>query len=309
MRPLPPSIVLAIASLAVASPARVAGLELRYLYDLATLTGQIRLNGLILSYDPAANELFATGSGTVRVFNATGVETYSFGTTDDEMGFVGAVAALEDGDLVLLTYRESQFSVVRANFRGEPQERINLTGVPPEFSGEFRPTAIAYANGKIYLADQPNMRVLLVDQRGTSLASYDLASMLDVADKRQDLGLSGFNVDKEGNLLFTIAPLFKAYVVSPGGEVRSFGTPGSAPGKFNIAAGIAADGAGHLFVVDALKCAVLAFDRDFKFLGEFGYRGRGPGRLISPRGVAVGNGKVFVSQNGGRGVTVYQLRE
>lgn len=295
--------------LAVAAPFRAAGLELRYLYNLATLTGQVRLNGLALSYDPSGRELFASGYGGVRIFNSAGVQTYSFGFSDDEAGFVVDVAALEDGDLVLLTHRQRDFNLLRANFRGEPQEQLKLSGVPPEFPDDFRPNTLAYARGHIYLADQAGMRVLVVDERGRTVAWRDLAAMLDVVEKRQDLGLGGFGVDGDGNLLFTIAPLFKAYLITPGGEVRSFGTPGSAPGKFNIVAGIAADDRGHLYVVDSLKCAVLVFDRQFKFLGEFGYRGFAPGRLIAPGGVTVGHGQVYVAQKGGRGVSVYQVRE
>jgi DNA-binding beta-propeller fold protein YncE len=309
MRLLAHILPLALALLGAAAPVRAGGLELRYLHNLATLTGQVRLNGLGLSYDPAGRELFAIGYGGVRVFNSAGVETYQFGYSDDETGFVTDVAALEDGDLVLLTYRERDFALLRANFRGEIQETLKLTGVPPEFPEDFRPTSLAYARGRIYLADRPGMRVLVVDERGRTLAAHDLAAVLGQEAKRQDLGLSGFAVDQEGNLLFTIASLFKAYLYAPGGEARSFGTPGSAPGKFNVVSGIAADDRGHLFVVDSLKCAVLVFDRDFKFLGEFGYRGHAPGRLIAPSGVAVGQGRVYVAQYGGRGVTVYQVRE
>ncbi|HZY01899.1 MAG TPA: hypothetical protein VFF02_00255 [Anaeromyxobacteraceae bacterium] len=294
---------------ASAAPIRGHGLELRYAYSLATLTGQVRLNGLELSYDPAGRELFATGYGSVRVFNTSGVQTYQFGNADDEAGFVADVAALEDGELLLLTSRERSFSLLRANFRGEPQETLNLTGLPPEFPGDFRPGAIAYSRGRIYLADKPGMRVLVVDERGRTLAAYDLAALIGEQEKRQDLGINGFAVDREGNLLFTIAPLFKAYVYPPGGEVRSFGVPGSAPGKFNLVGGIASDDQGRLYLADLLKCAVLVFDREFKFLGEFGYRGRAPGRLIAPTGVAVGQGRVYVSQYGSMGISVYQIHE
>jgi len=169
---------------------------------------------------------------------------------------------------------------------------------------------MVYAQGRIYLADLPRMKVLVVDEQGAYAASYDLATLIDLEEKnREDAGLGGFNVDPAGNLLFTVPPLFRAYVLSPGGEVRSFGTPGSAPGKFNVVNGIAGDETGRLYVVDTLKCAVLAFDRDFKFLGEFGYRGYSPGRLIAPRSVAVGNGNVYVAQYGGRGVTVYRVAD
>ena len=300
---------LALAFFALALPIRGAALELRYLHNLASLTGQIKLGGLGLSYDPVAREIFAIRYGGVRIFNPAGVETYQFGHSQDEAGFVADVVALEDGDLVLLTYREQSFALLRANYRGEPQETLKLTGLPPELPEDFRPTALAYTRGRIYVADQLGMWVLVVDERGQAVATHDVAALIGVEAKRRDLGLSGFAVDQAGNLLFTVAPLFKAYVYTPGGELRSFGTPGSAPGKFNVVSGIAADEQGRLFVVDTLKCAVLVFDRNLEFRGEFGYRGRAPGRLIAPSRVVVGGGLVYVAQNAGRGVTVYQVRE
>jgi DNA-binding beta-propeller fold protein YncE len=186
---------------------------------------------------------------------------------------------------------------------------VKLRDVPPAFLNGFSPNAIAFANGKVYLADRVSMKVLLVDESGAYAASYDLADMMGFPDSREDLGLSGFNVDRQGNILFTVAPMFSAYIVSLDGKMRSWGKPGGGPGKFNITSGIASDDAGRIYIVDSLKCAVLVFDRDLQFVGEYGYRGRTAGRLVSPKSVAVGNGVVYVAQNGQRGVTVYRIAE
>jgi hypothetical protein len=299
---------LVLALVVAALPARAAAFELKYLYDLATLTGNIKINGFSLAFDPEAREIFALGYGAVRIFNQAGIQTYQF-RGDDEFGNPIGVAPLEDGELVLLSYREGKWSLVRANFRGEPQELMPITGLPASFPTDFNPGEIAFAKGKIHLADMPRMRVLVLDEHGAYVTSYDLAALLDVEQKRADLGLNGFNVDREGNILFTVAPLFKAYTLSPTSGLRTWGTPGGAPGKFNIVAGIAADDQGRIYVVDMLKCAVITFDRDLNFIGEFGYRGYSPGRLIAPRSVAVGNGNVYVAQYGGRGVTVFKVAE
>jgi DNA-binding beta-propeller fold protein YncE len=305
------SLVAAVALLGAAMPSRAQAFELKYLYDLATLGGNIKLDGLEVSYDANAQELFATGYGVIRIFNPSGVQTFSFRTDAEQYGYPIGVAALEDGDLFLLTYRvnTSDWRLFRANYRGEPQEPVMLRGLPPEYRENFRPNAIAFANGNVYLADRSGMRVLLVDEHGGYVASYDLAAATGFADSRAELGISGFNVDKQGNLLFTVASLFTAYVMSLDGNVRSWGKPGGAPGKFNVISGIASDDAGRFYVVDSLKSAVIAFDAGFNFLGEFGYRGRTPGKLISPKSVAVGNGNLYVAQNGQRGVTVYRIAE
>ncbi len=295
-----------ILALAARPAPAAAAFKLSYQYNLATPTGEVRTSGLGLSYDPSADELFTVGYGLVRIYNKSGMEVYSFGD-DEELGRPLGAAALENGDILVLSLRDGKTSIVRCNFRGDREEAFELRGVPEEFASVFGAGAIAYAKGKIYLADLLSMRVLIIDTSGTYLASYDVAALLQVEEKRQDLGLNGFSVDKDGNFLFTISPLFKAYVVSLNGEVRSFGKPGSAPGRFNIAAGIASDEAGRIYVADMLKCAVIVFDKEFNFLGEFGYRGFTPGRLIAPRDIAVGNGVVYVAQNGQRGVSAYQI--
>jgi len=41
------------------------------------------------------------------------------------------------------------------------------------------------------------------------------------------------------------------------------------------------------------------FDASFQFLGEFGYRGPDPENLVSPFNLAVGNGRVYVTQSRG----------
>lgn len=292
---------------ALASVPGPAGLRLEYQYDLATVAGNIRTSAAALNYDGNSRELFVVGYGQVRVFNAAGMEVFRFGE-DEAIGNVYDVTAIENGDLVVVAYKDNKPGLVRANFRGEILERIELKGVPEALRG-FGPSSIAYRAGRLYLADMMGMRVMLVDPAGNYLASYDLAELAGLAQKRDDTGMNGFGVDRDGNMLFTVAPLFRAYVVSLKGEVRSFGKPGSAPGTFGIVAGIGADATGRLYVVDTLRCAVSVYDSDFNFLVQAGTRGTRPGQLVSPTSLAVADGRVFVSQQGNRGVTVYQVRE
>jgi hypothetical protein len=295
---------LAPALLAMSAP---GSFQLEYRYNLATVAGDIRTSAVTLNYDRQANELYVVGYGQVRVFNASGMEVYRFGD-DAALGTIYGVAALEDGDLLVVSYREGKPSLLRCNFRGEILRAVELRGVPEAFR-DFGPNRIAYQNGRVYLADETGMRVLLVDPSGQYLASYDLAEIIGEADKRQDFGLNGFGVDRDGSLLFTVAPLFKAFVVSLSGQMRSFGRAGSAPGNFGIAAGIGSDAAGRYYVADSLKCAVIVYDRDLGFVGQFGGRGAQPGQLVGPTSLAVADSRVFVSQQANRGVTVYQVHD
>jgi hypothetical protein len=286
-------------------PMQDAAFEVTFQYSLSTVTGVIPFAGARLSLDPGSRELLVISDGQVRIFNEGGMEVYAF--DDPEIGAPAAAVSLGDGDLVVLAYSGETPRLVRCNFRGEPVSEIKLTGIPAGFAADFRPGSLVAQGGRLYLADKGSMKVLVAGLDGGHLASWDLARLLEVGDKRRDVGIRGFNVDRDGNILFTVQSFFRAYVLSPAGALRSFGERGSAPGKFNVVGGIARDEDGNLYVADILKSAVLVFDRDFRWIKEFGHRGRGPGNLAAPEDVVAGNGKVWVAQNARRGVNVYQV--
>jgi len=84
-----------------------------------------------------------------------------------------------------------------------------------------------------------------------------------------------------------------------------FGKPGSVSGRFNIVAGIVRDSEGNYLVVDKLKCAVMIFDQNFKFISQFSQRGYKPGYLIAPDDIAIDNGdRIYVTQAAKKGVSV-----
>ena len=299
-------------ALAIALPAapRAAPVTTEYLYNLATSTGDVRTNGALLAIDLANKEVYALADGVVRVFNESGMEVYSF-SPPPELGGVQALAPLESGDMLLLSYNreDQQMGVFRANFRGELVGRVELKGFPPELA-DFKFNSLAEGKGRLFLGDLGNMRIVVTDIEGNFLQLHDIAAMLgeDVAKKRADYGLKSFRVNRNGDILFTIQALFKAYILYADGTLRGFGQRGSAPGKFNVIAGIAQDERGYLYVTDMLKSAVIVFDPEFRFSKEFGYRGRHRGAIVAPVDIVAGDGKVFVSQFGKRGVAVFKIQ-
>jgi DNA-binding beta-propeller fold protein YncE len=287
-------------------PTPADAFKLAYAYNLSTPTGALKTSSVVLSFDRQTRETYVIGYGQVRIFNEAGMEVFSFGD-DASLGAVYGLAALEGGDFVLLSYEGGKASLIRTNFRGEPIGRIEPTGVPEAFAAEFRPNRLGHHDGKIFLVDEASMKLLVTTDGGSHVASYDLAALLGVSEKRRELGINGASIDAQGRFLFTVAPLFKVHILSPDGKLQAFGQSGGAPGKFNVVAGVGADDDGRIYVVDSLKCAVLVFDKSLRFLGEYGYRGHKPGELIFPTNVAVGGGKVYVAQSGNRGISVYRI--
>ena len=213
----------------------------------------------------------------------------------------------QDGDVILLSYKDSQSVVTRCNFRGVPVSRMEIKKLPEGLL--FGANRMLYQNGLLYFASLGSMKVLVTDTSGEFKNCYDLVSLLRLDEKqRGEAEMSGFSVDKAGDFFFTIPTLFTAYKVSPEGTISSFGKPGSAPGRFGVVAGIICDSRGNVLVVDKLKCAIMVFDKDFNFLAEFGYRGLRPENLIAPDYIAIDKrDRIYVTQARKRGVSVFAL--
>jgi hypothetical protein len=163
---------------------------------------------------------------------------------------------------------------------------------------DFQPNHLAYWDR--HLADNGNLQVVIMDGKGNVKQSLDLFTLLDLEEnQRNNILMDGFSVDREGSVLFTLPVLFSAFRVSLGGNVASFGKPGSLPGKFGVVSGIIADNRGNYLVADKLRTVISVFDNDFNFLTEFGFRGNAPGNLIGPMDLAIdGNDSVYVVQAG-----------
>jgi hypothetical protein len=284
-----------------------------FLYSLANFFGKVPYSEVRIRVDRARDEVYVVERGIVRVFNETGMEFFWFGDSP-ELGSIYDLAVDDQGDLFLLSFDRTQpnnpiYFLIRCNYRGDAKEKLAVTGLPPDFSGFF-PNYMFYRNGKFFFLSSSGMRVVVTDRSGVFLKGYDLADILAIPEKdRPDTEIFGFNLDSEGNMLFTVPVQFKAYVVSPDGKMAaSFGKSGSAPGLFGIVSGIAKDDTGNYLVVERLRSVVMVFDKEFRFLKEFGYRGSKPGNLTRPDDVAVGNaGKLYVTQVKEQGVSVFIL--
>ncbi len=282
-----------------ASAAQRPAVESTYLYSLNDASGKRALGWAALNWDASASELFVVSGGVVDIFNDNGLITFSF--EENAFGTPVDAAALPAGDVYVLGVLEGRTRLVRCNFRGEPIAPVELKGLSSEFADGFVPNAIVVRDGRLYLADRNSLKVAVARPDGAVEKTYDLAVLIGLGPhERADAMMRGFSVDRDGNLLFTVASVFSAYVVTPSDKVRMFGKRGSSPGKFNIVTGIASDDEGHLFITDSLRAVVMVFESgSFRFLGEFGYRGDDPENLVSPYSVVVGNGRVYVSQSRG----------
>jgi len=291
-----------------------AAVETPFLYHLSNFNGRIPYDWVQLSVDLQRNEVYVidTREGDIRIFNEKGMEIYSFGD-DHNLGPVFDLAVKEDGSLLVLSRKRVGSSIHHCNFRGEHIAEIQLKNVPVEFS-PFLPDRIVYRDGLIYLLNKSGMRIIVTDANGLFRYGHNVKALVtpesdEKRKKFRDADIEGFSVDKDGNILLTIPTLFRAIQLSPEGQaIGGFGRPGSTPGGFGIVGGIVADDRGNYYVADRLRCVVMIYDKNFKFVKEFGFRGLREHNLVGPKDLAIDSqGRLYVSQLRRRGVSVFKI--
>ena len=306
----------AIAAVVVAVAARPAPVwalpnGVSYLYRLSSIAGAIPYSDARLHVDEAHGEILAVAGNTVRVFNRAGMEIYKF-DADPTAGQLVDAAVVESGDVFLLVFPQAPvagaptWSIVRADFRGMPQERVAVAGLPPEADG-MRPDTIFYRDHRLLLVDRTAWRAVAVDPAGAFRKTWDLHALARLPDKergRNDMG--GVNLDPKGALVFTVPTAARAYILPLDGTPRVFGRSGSAPGSFGIPAGIAADDKGRVFVADKARGVVMVFDPQLEFQAEFG-ADDGAAGLSRPSDLLYDDGKLYVTQSRDRGVSVFRV--
>ncbi len=283
-----------------------AQVQATYLHTLAGFGGPLKYDGVRVSVDQEREETYVIYQNLVHIFNPSGMEVFVFGDGLD-LGQILDVAVDGNGDILLLSYKDSKSRVTRCDFRGVPIGPMEIRNLPAGLT--FGANRMVHRNGLLYFAALATSSVIVTDLNGEFRYRVEFLPLLPEDDKKKDgVESIGFTVDREGSIFLTMPVLFAVYKRSPDGKLTSFGRPGSAPGRFGIVAGIASDSRGNLFVADKLKSVVIVFDKDFNFLTEFGYRGSKPANLIVPDDIAIDKrDRVYVSQARRRGVSVFGL--
>ncbi len=291
----------------VATPAPAQGVRGSYVYTLSNFTGPMRQDWSRVVVDRPRREVYALSHNTVHVFSRSGMEVYRFGD-DLDLGQITDVAIDERGDVLLLTHRDGRWAIVRCDYRGRPQGRIALNGLPDEWSS-FAPNRMVLSGGTLYLASTSGLALVTADLDGNVRRHDDLFRLFDLEDKHRNAAeLSGFSVDRDGNVLMTVPVLFSVFVLAADGTLASFGRPGGAPGRFNHVSGIARDARGNLLVVDRHKGAIQIFDRSFRFVAQVAGWGRKPGELVFPQDLGIDEDqRIYVTQASRRGISVFKL--
>jgi hypothetical protein len=291
------------------TPCGAGDVQVSHLYELSDFNGTVPYSDAILHADRQHDEIYAVVGNNIRVFNETGMEIYRFQHDAVESKILDLVVD-ESGDILTLNLDPQaargtrSWWINRCDYRGDVTGRIEISGLPTEIE-HFTPNRMSYRGGQFVLLSTSGLQAVTMDRSGAFRKLQDLAELFEI-ENPDSTEIAGFSIDRSGNMLFTIPTLFRAFVVAPDETVRMFGTPGSAPGKFGIVAGIVADDHGHYVIVDKLRRVVMVFDSSFSLVTEFA--GSDRWALARPTVLVLGNsGRLYVTQSQQRGVAVLGL--
>ncbi len=119
----------------------------------------------------------------------------------------------------------------------------------------------------------------------------------------------GLTVDHDGNLWVPDTHYHRVIVFTPQGqEIKRFGTKGAGPGEFDLPTDIAFDRDGNIYVSEyGDNNRVQVFDRDLKFLRQFGQMGQGDGDLSRPQSLAIVDDLLYITDSCNHRISVHKL--
>ena len=174
-------------------------------------------------------------------------------------------------------------------------------------SGLTEPTDVAVGgDGRVYVVDSGNRRIVVLDALGRQLAEWKSAGK----DGSAFAGPTAIEVSPTGRIYVTDTYADRVIELDVEGQFRAvWGENGEGAGQMRRPHGLALDPAGNVYVVDSHNHRVQVFDPEGRLKGSFGSKGSGLGQLLYPHGIAVDDqDRVYVTDSGNHRMQIFESR-
>jgi hypothetical protein len=217
-----------------------------------------------------------TVANRIVVFDREGLYRYQFGCAD-YIGSPLGIAVDSDGFVFVLGSSREGHRVVRFDFDGMYLDDVDLTAIPAR---QIRDLTLDDQDRLVLVDDEAYVDVISRDRE--LVRRIDVGAMVP-GDQRRELYL-GHPVVRNGQLWIPASNLGTVLVfdVETGDYVRSVGHSGSTSGELTFPIGVDVTSNGIVTVLDKMRFAVVCYDTEGRFLGEFGGKGFRDGWFYHP---------------------------
>jgi len=211
----------------------------------------------------------------------------TFGSGPGELARPFGVAASPGGEVFVADLDNNRVEVF--NSRGVYQSDWATAGAPVSVAID--------SHGHVVVSSLGAARVQMFQADGTLVTEWPTGHPYGLAVDATD---QVYAVNDSANVISKYA--------HDGTILLQFGGPGSGPGQFLRAWGVAVAPNGDLLVSDSNGHRVQRFSSGGTFLGQWGSFGSGPGQLYAPTGIVVTpGGVVYVSETGNQRIQAFTL--
>ena len=276
-----------------------------FLYSIEYTSGRSEKLGepIDIFFDRKKNELYIVDARTskIYVYDNSGMFLQEIKLTGVNSP-PGMMAVDGKGNMYVGYLGSPKISIF--DYKGEPLEHLDLPGIVDAPGNTERP---------VRLSSGPDGRVYSLKKTGGVVKiDFDNESHeeISISGDGQPNVIIGMGIDSAGRFLFTDVRPYSVVVFDPAKKTfRRFGTPGVLYGQITRPTGVAADDAGHVFVLSGTISKVSCFDREGEFIEEFGGLGDRYGQFYMPsKIVSDGKDRLFVLENTLKRVQVFKIR-
>ncbi len=160
------------------------------------------------------------------------------------------------------------------------------------------------ADDQLYIADLTD-RIQVFDRDGRFLRSWRTPSLnID--------GPNGLTIDRWGRLLVADTHFYRVLIFDRAGKLLGQigdGIQGEEPGRFVYATDVASDSAGHYIVSEyGNSDRIQVFDRDGRFVRQWGGHGYEPGEFLRVRALAIdSNDEIYAADSCNHRIQVFNV--